>query len=292
MRRLGLPDISSLELFDQCVQEMDQRDKTHFLANRVYMVNAAQHFDAATTTKTWCYLPQAVHGNGAAVISGTLTKSELTAVYTKNTVKSNGLARQIYDKLLVAANGKCPYCGGIGDPKTLDHYLPKARFPLYSVMPENLVPCCRDCNSEMRAAFPAVPNEQNIHPYLDGDHFFSDKWTTAVVQRTDPITVRYSVSAPTHWSVIDQDRVRHHFKGCDLALRYSKQVSTEMGTLIDWRKGALKNLPEADFRAYLCDAANCDALPINGWKRTLYTALSQTRWFCNSDFNSPHGHMP
>lgn len=293
MRKLSLPACGSMELFDQCVAEVDDPPaRNHLLGNRANVEAAAQDFDNVAALRAWCNLPRAAHGQANAIISGTITKSQLMSLYSKNIVKSKGAARQTYDDLLVSANGKCPYCGGIGDPKTLDHYLPKARFPLYSILPKNLVPCCRDCNSEMRAAFPTVTNEQIIHPYLDDDHFFTEKWTTAVVMRTDPITVRFSVSAPNHWAPVDRDRVSYHFEDCDLAFRYSKQVSGEIGPLIDQRKASLRNLPVADFRAFLSDIAESNTLPINGWRRTLYAALANTNWFYSADFNSPHGHMP
>ncbi|TPJ42888.1 HNH endonuclease signature motif containing protein [Mesorhizobium sp. B2-7-1] len=59
----------------------------------------------------------------------------------------------------------CPFCGGLGHTWTLDHYLPKANFPAYSVNPSNLVPCCRDCNSGKNASFGAELHEQTLHPY-------------------------------------------------------------------------------------------------------------------------------
>ncbi|MBY6155932.1 hypothetical protein [Pseudooceanicola nitratireducens] len=144
----------------------------------------------------------------------------------------------------------------------------------------------------MQSTFPTVVRRQIIHPYLDDDHFFTEKWSTAVAERTDPIAVQFSVAAPHHWSPVDQERVRHHFSDCDLALRYSKQVPGEIGPLIDQRKSSLRNLSAEDFRAFLLDVANSDALPINGWKRTLYYALAETDWFFTADFNSPQGHMP
>ncbi|WP_203248505.1 HNH endonuclease [Sporosarcina beigongshangi] len=39
----------------------------------------------------------------------------------------------------------CYYCG-FGEPDTLDHYLPKGEFPEFSVLINNLIPCCSTCN--------------------------------------------------------------------------------------------------------------------------------------------------
>ena len=41
--------------------------------------------------------------------------------------------------------GRCPYCG-TAPPDTLDHYVPRSRFPEFSVLTRNLIPCCGRCN--------------------------------------------------------------------------------------------------------------------------------------------------
>ena len=61
----------------------------------------------------------------------------------------------------------CPICGS---PTTggLDHYLPRAVYPEFSIMRANLVPACSHCNtgaksSIVKGTFP----ERFIHPYFD-----------------------------------------------------------------------------------------------------------------------------
>jgi hypothetical protein len=74
-------------------------------------------------------------------------------------------ARTIYDSLLNSAKEKCPFCGGIGTPRNLDHFLPKAHFPQFSVLPRNLIPACRDCNMDGKGhAFATNAEDQIILP--------------------------------------------------------------------------------------------------------------------------------
>ena len=82
------------------------------------------------------------------VVINTLKKSELVKIYDQYFVPEDKPARKIYDALLNAAKEKCPFCGGIGTQRNLDHFLPKAHFPQFSVLPRNLVPSCRDCNMD------------------------------------------------------------------------------------------------------------------------------------------------
>jgi hypothetical protein len=39
----------------------------------------------------------------------------------------------------------CPFCGMPLKPLTLDHFIPKSKWPEYSIFPNNLVPQCREC---------------------------------------------------------------------------------------------------------------------------------------------------
>ena len=36
----------------------------------------------------------------------------------------------------------CPACGELGRPNTLDHYLPKGKYPHFCITPHNLFPMC------------------------------------------------------------------------------------------------------------------------------------------------------
>lgn len=39
----------------------------------------------------------------------------------------------------------CPYCGHPFKPDTIDHFIPKEKWPEYSIFPNNLVPQCKYC---------------------------------------------------------------------------------------------------------------------------------------------------
>jgi len=71
----------------------------------------------------------------------------------------------------------CPMCGSIHSG-TLDHYLPKEDYPIFSVFSQNLVPACK-CNSRRgRTLYGATLNERVLHPYFDnclGERLISAK---------------------------------------------------------------------------------------------------------------------
>lgn len=291
MKKLNCPPYAATDLYDASVKDLNNvvlQEK--FLLNRNNIIQAFTDFDAKTLTKTWCDLPKARHGNPKEIIVGNLSKADLVMLYDDGVVKSNGQARNIYDKIKLLAHDECPYCGGIGDIGfdgelgTADHFLPKSRFPSYSVLPLNLVPACQVCNKGKGSNFPTNPSFQPLHPYLDKDRFFKEKWTVATLRDEDPIVVDFDAAPPASWSLNDQKRVIQHFRDCKLASRYRSRVSQELMPLISQRKSVLKILTPSDFKEFLMVVAQEPNLPINGWKRTLYYALSETVWFCERKF--------
>lgn len=285
MKRLASPPHSPLDLYDACVSEAEGELKAHLAINRNSLDEAAQVFDAHSATKTWCDLPRARHGHREDIVIGTLSKGSLMDLYSSGVVGSTGAPRKIYDDIMVAAKGECPYCGGIGTPRTLDHYLPKSKFPAYSVLPRNLVPACRDCNTDAGAGFPNTPQNQPIHPYLDKDCFFNERWVYGEVHRSDPIVVTFTVTPPEHWADNDKQRATQHFAACGLAGRYSSRVAGDISPLILQRQSSLAQFSPDQFRDHLNIVSSDANLLLNGWKRTLYHALCSSDWFCDANFN-------
>jgi len=78
---------------------------------------------------------------------GGAVPAQLSASAAKAFLRAYRGAAQIEQlrKNILKAARFCPYCG-IDIPYTLDHYVPKASFPEYAVYPDNLIPCCGECN--------------------------------------------------------------------------------------------------------------------------------------------------
>ncbi len=67
---------------------------------------------------------------------------------------------------LVANVFKCPYCS-LGQPETLDHYMPRGKFNALAVCRMNLVPMCARCN-----------NLKGDKEYANFVHCYYDKFPT------------------------------------------------------------------------------------------------------------------
>ena len=291
MKQLDPPTCSPSALFDFCIEGIDDPALSGRLVAGKHLVLAKyEEYEAHSRTQTWYMLDRARHSHPNQVIVGSLTKGELMALYSDYMVASKGGARREYDQIKLIARDECPYCGGCGEMVvddaigSLDHFLPKSRFPVFSVFPVNLVPACDVCNKGMGSRFPTDPSHQPLHPYFDAPRFFDVKWTTAAVEEQNPPIVNFDVSPPDAWSEGDKQRVSQHFDNCKLRGRYRGKVNSRISSIIDQRKNAHRDLTVAQFREGLRDVADNPVLPINGWERTLYHALAESDWFCDNDF--------
>lgn len=292
MRKLVTPKFDALETFDRCVQDVgDLNLRASYVGSRASIGHANDAFSGAAEIAAWSNLPRVPRGNRGVVVAGTLTKKNLTDLYSMNMVGTVGPSRDIYDEILTAAGGFCPFCGGLGHVGSLDHYLPKANFPAYSVHPSNLVPCCRDCNTGKNSSFGQFAHQQTLHPYLDHDRFFGERWITALAYPGKSILVEYSCSPPEGWLLNDRQRVQSHFEGYDLALRFSVQAGSEVAKVVSTRASSLQSLSPDSFRSFLLDSANIQSYVLNGWHRTMYGALAATDWFLQTDFQNPDWHL-
>ncbi len=220
--------------------------------------------------------------NNPIVMEG-VDKDDFCKLYSYNMVQKKP-GRYIYDRIMIAANESCPYCGGIGVPANLDHYLPKKHYPQYSVLPVNLIPSCMDCNMGAKGGAYAInASDQVLHPYLDDNRFFYDRWVYARVLHETPCSLEYYVSPPSGWNEIHKERVKKHFKEFNLAKRYRIEAAKELSILIDQRKGYMRDFSSYDFRQYL-DSIAQSSLFINHWKKVMYKTLVDDAWFYSQEF--------
>jgi hypothetical protein len=216
------------------------------------------------------------------VLHGGVTEQEMVSVYTAGMVKRiNG--RKIYDKIkLQAPDGKCPFCG-IGVVSTLDHYLPKGQYPIFSVTPNNLVPACKDCQGSKLEFYPSSENKQILHPYYDD--MDSDIWLMATVVETSPAAFQFDARPPATWTAVNNDRVKEHLK----KLQLPKLFASNAGSLLGEIRGRLENLHSKggkdEVRRYLKEELRSfEQKQKNSWKTAMYRAAIASDWFCDGGF--------
>lgn len=281
MKRLPCPEYAPEYAYATCVSAIiDEPERSRMIAGIDDIRDAAIDFVArASAGATWELPPLVVPRGENPIVVGDIRKSELVALYEYYMVQ-RPQGRVIYDSILVRAGDECPTCGGIGHPRTLDHYLPKANYPKLAVLPHNLIPACRDCNTDKRNPLIDQPHEQLIHPYFDQPCFFEQTWISASVTHDQPHVITYAATPPDTWLELDRQRAVNHFDFFGIAKRYSIAASGELIFLMDMRRSYFQNRPAEEFSQYLRSATENSSLFPNHWRRVMYTALAEDPVFC------------
>ncbi|MFC3651314.1 HNH endonuclease [Dyella humi] len=215
-----------------------------------------------------------------AAIVGDLRRSDLIKLYEQYLVPKGKPGRRVYSDLLNAAREQCPFCGGIGTPKTLDHFLTKGKHPSFSVLPFNLVPSCRDCNmGEKGQVGASVAEEVLLQPYADKDLFFNEQWIFSSYEADpsgEPGLLAYFVRTPEWWSAVDVARAEHHFKAFDLAHKYGLKAGRSAVTVMAQARAMIrKGLSHADIREVILQPGIDSAPFSNHWQRGMYQSLCE-----------------
>ncbi len=169
---------------------------------------------------------------------------------------------------------------------TLDHVLPKSRFPALTVTPLNLVPVCKDCNFGKLADIAEGEDSEVLHPYFGTIDEVS--WLKASVVRADPLALSYFVKPDADWDAALTARVERHFRHLGLGRLYGVHAASELQNIrlslvnqygdggADGASRVRENLQrEAESRL---------AVRRNSWEGALYEALSSDAWFCSGGF--------
>ena len=273
MKTIAKPTITVREVFLKCISSVDDAKLKDSLTNCVETLEAAEtDFDKKFNTHEIYQISR------VANIYGPIGKDQMKVVYDYRMVKVGMPGRKYYDQIMDSApNGKCPLCS-VRIADTLDHYLPKMKYPVYSVTPLNLVPACIQCNKGKLTDYPTSSEEQSLHPYYDDVE--NELWIKANVLQTTPVSLEYFASPPTNWSHIQKDRVVFHFATYNLNGLFSSHANEELRGAIGQMINLYNNDPQL-LRAHLRECHNSRlALGINSWQAVMYGALLNDEWFC------------
>lgn len=292
MKRLTLPNISFNDMLVKCSEGMEQVNvRNNFISVFPTFYAKEQQYQALSLAGNLYTYPKVNPLTNTTPVVGHLTKRKLVNLYENNLRDKDKPARDYYDALLVSSGERCPFCGDIGQTKNLDHFLPKAHFPEFSVMPLNLVPSCRDCNmGEKGQAYATIEDDQAIHPYVDKGIFYQEQWVYAEYIDEDDGAVVYSVQCPAAWSPEEKNRARNHFNGLDLANRYSLEAGKHLSEVIDQKNAFVDVIlgfdPQATPQAIKNGFVNANLQPLidseqfaNHWKKVMYQCLANSDAF-------------
>lgn len=283
MKKLPLPNYDFLSTYDICLQSSNSNN---LIAMRAIRPNIADHeaiYQRRATNVTLHHSAMSRHGNSGDIVTGNVTKDDFVSLYEDCFVKTGTPGRAIYDALRTSSNGICPLCG-IGGVSTLDHYLPKARYPLYSVFPVNLVPACMDCNKGKGSSVLTSSDEEPLHPYFVAQHFIDEHWIRAEIVESKPLSARFFPEPPVNWDQDSRQRAINHFNDFQLDNKYRTQASLFFTMFTSMVKDLIhrQRLSTVEIQEHFL-SMSVNELP-NSVSRSVMAAISESDWFCTEQY--------
>lgn len=286
MNKIAYPNIHCDDLFSTCLLSVsnDNQDYKNRLENIAENISTQWRcFDDRIAPKSLHEFLPCQPRRVNQIIGGEVTKKDLKELYTIYMLKQDSDSRKVYDKLRASSKGGvCPLCGIYG-VETLDHYLPKARYPIFSVNPKNLVPACEHCNGAKSDGILKVASDQTLYPYCDDIKFYNTDWIKASISAKYGILMfDFDAVPPLQWLEVERKRVINHFTKFELRQKYVRNSSQFVSTitadirrmLLDGDYTAVKN-----HYAKLVTAVKC-----NSTLRAMYNALAINDDICSGRF--------
>jgi len=274
MKKIPKPSLNVKDVFLACISTVsDLAHKGRLTACTNLLEVAEKDFETKFASNDIYKIPQSL------TILGSIGKKEMEIIYNYRMVQTT-IGKAYYNQIILSAQfGKCPLCS-VRNVDTLDHYLPKSKYPIYAVTPINLVPACSPCNKDKKVDFPKNSVEQTLHPYYDNVE--AESWVKAKVLQTDPIGFEYYVSPPHAWPDILKKRVANHFDSFELRELFASHASEELRGF----RGVFVNLYNSHpnlLKDHLNECYTSTALSLgkNSWKAVMYEALRNDTWYCN-----------
>lgn len=246
----------------------------------------------STITEVVALREEAVYNNCAQSLNFTnansdlfleeATKEDLLWLYEYKLLKGN--AREVYNQIIASAHlQKCPYCC-VGEASTLDHYLPKSIYPIYSILPLNLIPSCDSCNRYKSDAVFDTVESQMLNPYFDD--LSGIDWLVVTLLESSPLGVKYEINSdiqaedPVMYSrlclYLSQLKLYDIFRNNAISELEEVYLSHE---LVFKTQGSCGLKQELESRYLSLKRANN-----NPWKVFLYKSLMESSWYCESYF--------
>ncbi|MGR6770939.1 hypothetical protein ACU36R_04735 [Pectobacterium brasiliense] len=285
MRCISSPEIDHTDVINNCINSIEAIELRDRLKNIIQdLIFYGSDYQEKANQSNLFSIPK-YEGKDEDIVLKNVTKKELINLYTEHMVPSKKPSRKFYDKIKISAElGICPFCG-FGHVNTPDHFLPKSKYPLVSILPLNLIPCCTDCNKGKTARVATREEEQSLHPYFTDSKYINDQWIYATVEHTIPAVIKYYAAPPSDWEQVLIERAINHFNDYHLESRFSVQAGNELASLIYELQIDYDSTGIAGVRNSLVKKAlAASAKEKNSWRTAMYQALSEDEWFYSGGF--------
>ncbi|HHX8277376.1 HNH endonuclease [Vibrio alginolyticus] len=132
---------------------------------------------------------------------------------------------------------QCPFCGRPVKTRILDHFIPKNKWPEFSIYPNNLVQQCDSCSSKKGQQF--YCNESSIVKYIHPKYFdlLSRVQISISIDIIDELNLSNVILRPEFkvigkTSNIEKTRIRAHIKNLEISDAIESYTYTKYNDII------------------------------------------------------------
>lgn len=138
--------------------------------------------------------------------------------------------KKLKEEIQTISGVTCPYCG-IDMPSHIDHFLPRSKFPEFSMHVPNLIYVCSICNSKYKGddVVNLSGERKFFNPYFD-NFIDSLQFLTCEILIDDSAypTFKFDIDSSLITSYQYEYKImKNHFDNMNLGTRYMKQISEE-----------------------------------------------------------------
>lgn len=276
MRSIPLLAVQSISVFDEIAAAKHQPRQRRMLSARADVFAAYQDYEDAVPEVGELYEAPLNEGQKEAM-------QHAFSVETKPMIALRG---ELLSRICAA---RCPFCG-ISESSTIDHYLPKEKYPEFSIFPKNLVPCCAVCNTrKLDRILDAGTNVRMfLHPCYDSipDASFL---SVRVRMEFDALIMSYHLTRPSGMALPTFQHLKCHFDELNLADRYRRMGLEHLsGQYPAFRRAYGPAQSASRVAEKLIEGAE-DFEEVSGanyWMARLYRALADNDDFCDGGFEA------
>lgn len=203
-----------------------------------------------------------------------LTKAQKATLIDGYDGRSAEVKRQLEQmrKSLARADRElCPFCS-LESTAQLDHFLPKAKWPEFSLYAPNLIPICPVCNQKKGSVI-ANPAGDRLVLLPTADQAVGQRVLRATMALNPLPRVTYFIDKAAPLAPADLALVERHFRKLGLADRYRRRAHSLTASLrVNIRRTG--RVRAAANRAIHHGLSNAQAEgPVNSWRLALYDAI-------------------
>lgn len=163
----------------------------------------------------------------------------------------------------------CPLCT-INNANTLDHQIPKTKFPELSDHPRNLIPCCSECNSYKSDNWLNGLDRRYLNLYIDT---LPDKQYLFVNLSLESGTVKveFSIDNREGLDPVLYKKIENHYGDLKLCKRFANNSYNIISELVNLISGLCSSLSDDDIKNCI-EKKECEMRRVYGfnyWKSLL-----------------------